>query len=49
MAIRLFGSAEEAFGKTITQVYGNTLKEIKIAGVFKEQPQNSSFYPARLL
>ena len=45
MAIRLFGSAEEAFGKTITQVYGNTLKEIKIAGVFKEQPQNSSFYP----
>ena len=45
MAIRLFGSAEEAFGKTITQVYGKTLKEIKIAGVFKEQPQNSSFYP----
>ena len=45
MAIRLFGSAEEAFGKTITQVYGNTLKEIKIAGVFKEQPQNSSFHP----
>ena len=45
MAIRLFGSPEEAFGKTITQVYGKTLKEIKIAGVFKEQPQNSSFYP----
>ena len=45
MAVRLFGSAEEAFGKTITQVYGKTLKEIKIAGVFKEQPQNSSFYP----
>ena len=45
MAIRLFGSPEEAFGKTITQVYGNTLKEIKIAGVFKEQPQNSSFHP----
>jgi len=45
MAIRLFGSAEEAFGKTITQVYRNTLKEIKIAGVFKEQPQNSSFHP----
>jgi putative ABC transport system permease protein len=45
MAIRLFGSPAEAFGKTVTQVYGNTLKEIKIAGVFKEQPQNSSFYP----
>ena len=45
MAVRLFGSPEEAFGKTITQVYGNTLKEIKIAGVFKEQPQNSSFHP----
>src|SRR5690606_38217211 len=44
MAIRLYGSPQEAFGKVITQVYGNSLKEIKIAGVFKEQPQNSSFY-----
>ncbi|HEX6225869.1 MAG TPA: ABC transporter permease, partial [Chryseolinea sp.] len=44
MAVRLFGSPEEAFGKTITQVFGTTLKEIKIAGVFKEPPQNSSFY-----
>ncbi len=44
MAVRLFGSPREAFGKTITQVYGAELKEIKIAGVFKEQPQNSSFY-----
>ena len=44
MAVRLFGSPAEAFGKSITQVYGNNLKEIKIAGVFKEQPQNSSFY-----
>ncbi|HYF66901.1 MAG TPA: ABC transporter permease [Ohtaekwangia sp.] len=44
MAIRLFGSPAEAFGKVITQVYGNELKEIKITGVFKEQPQNSSFY-----
>lgn len=44
MAIRLFGSPEEALGKTMTQVYGTELKEIKIAGVFKEPPQNSSFY-----
>ena len=44
MAVRLFRTPQEAFGKTITQVYGNELKEIKIAGVFKEQPQASSFY-----
>ncbi len=44
MAVRLFHSAEEAFGKTITQVYGTELKEVKIAGVFREQPMNSSFY-----
>lgn len=44
MASRLFGSAGDAFGKTITQVYGNKMKEIRIAGVFKNQPQNSSFY-----
>lgn len=44
MATRLFGSPAEAFGKTITQVYGTELKEIKIAAVFKDPPQNSSFY-----
>ncbi len=44
MAIRLFSSPEEAFGKTITQVIGQELKEIKIAGVFRHPPQNSSFY-----
>lgn len=44
MAVRLFRTPEEAFGKTITQVYGNELKEIKITGVFREHPQNSSFY-----
>ncbi len=44
MAVRLYGSPEEAFGKTITQVYGTELKEIKIAGVFKQPPQNSSFF-----
>ncbi len=44
MATRLFGSPEAAYGKTITQVYNANLKEVKIAGVFKETPQNSSFY-----
>jgi putative ABC transport system permease protein len=44
MAIRLFGSATEAYGKTITQVYGKDLKEVKITGVFQDQPQNSSVY-----
>ncbi|HEY3406503.1 MAG TPA: ABC transporter permease [Ohtaekwangia sp.] len=44
MAIRLFGSPQEAFGKTLTQVNGNDLKEFKVAAVFKEQPMNSSFY-----
>jgi len=36
MASRLFGTPHEAFGKTITQVYGTKLKEVKIRGVFKE-------------
>lgn len=44
MAIRLFGSAAAAYGKTITQVYGTELKEVKITGVFRDQPQNSSFF-----
>ena len=44
MAVRLFGSPEAAYGKSITQVYGTELKEIKIAGIFREPPQNSSFY-----
>ena len=44
MAIRLFGNAIEAPGKTITQVYGQDLKEVKVAGVFKDPPMNSSFY-----
>jgi putative ABC transport system permease protein len=44
MAIRLFKTPEEALGKTITQVYGSELKELKITGVFKEQPQNSSVF-----
>jgi hypothetical protein len=44
MAVKLFGSPEDAFGKTITQVYGANLKEVKIAAVFKQPLQNSSFY-----
>lgn len=44
IAIRLFGSVAAAEGKTITQVYGQDLKEVKITGVFKGPPMNSSFY-----
>jgi putative ABC transport system permease protein len=44
MAIRLFGSPKEALEKTITHVYGAELKEVKITGVFREPPQNSSFF-----
>jgi len=44
MATRLFGTPADALGKNITQVLGNELKEVKIAGVFREQPRNSSFF-----
>ncbi len=44
MAVRLFENAAGAIGKTLTQVYGQELKEVKIAGVFKDPPMNSSFY-----
>jgi ABC-type antimicrobial peptide transport system permease subunit len=44
MAIRLFGSIAEALGKTITQVYGDELKELKVAAIFAEPPMNSSFF-----
>ncbi|MCD9014727.1 ABC transporter permease [Parachryseolinea silvisoli] len=44
MAVRLFRTPSEAFGKTITQVYGGELKEVKIAGIFREPVANSSFY-----
>lgn len=44
MAVRLFRTPQEALGKTITQVYGAELKEVSIAGVFKDPPMNSSFY-----
>ena len=44
MSVRLFGSATASIGKTITQVYGQETKEVKIAGVFKDPVMNSSFY-----
>lgn len=43
LAVTLFGSTD-ILGKPLTQVMGGRLKEVRIAGVFKEQPQNSSFY-----
>jgi len=44
MAVRLFGTPTEALGRNITQVYGGALKEVKIAGIFREPVANSSFY-----
>lgn len=44
MAARLFGTPEEALDKTITQVYGKESKELKIDGVFRDPPMNSSFF-----
>jgi putative ABC transport system permease protein len=44
VAIRLFGGAAAAMGKSITQVFGQELKEVQVAGVFKDAPMNSSFY-----
>jgi putative ABC transport system permease protein len=44
IAIRLFGTSEGIVGKTISQVYREELKELKITGVFKDPAMNSSFY-----
>ncbi|MEJ1239165.1 ABC transporter permease [Chryseolinea sp. T2] len=44
MSIRFFGSPEEAIGKSITQVHPHGLKEVKVAGVFRDPPMNSSFF-----
>ena len=44
MAIRLFGTSGEALGKTVTQIYGNESKELRIDGVFRDQVMNSSLY-----
>lgn len=43
LAVRLFGSAD-ILGETLTKVTAGRLTEVKVAGVFKKQPQNSSFY-----
>src|SRR5690606_32190009 len=42
-AIKLFESTD-VVGRMITQVMGGRLKEVRIAGVYREQPQNSSFH-----
>ena len=44
MAVKLFGTSSDIIEKTLTQVSGNELKEIKIAGVFRDPPRNSSFF-----
>lgn len=44
MAIRFFSSPDQAVGQSVTQVHPHGLKEVKVAGVFREPPMNSSFY-----
>jgi putative ABC transport system permease protein len=44
MAIRLFGSVAAADNKTITQIFGQEMKDVKVGGVFKDPVMNSSFY-----
>lgn len=44
LAARFFDSIEDAVGKTITQVVDEKEIELKVAGVFREQPFNSSFH-----
>jgi ABC-type antimicrobial peptide transport system permease subunit len=44
MAVKLFHSPTDALGKTVTQIYGQQVKELKVAGVFQDPPMNSSFY-----
>jgi ABC-type antimicrobial peptide transport system permease subunit len=41
-ARRLFGSTD-VVGRQLTQVLGTELKELTVGGVFKKQPQSSSF------
>jgi putative ABC transport system permease protein len=40
---RKYFNTENVAGRQVTQIYGSALKEFVIAGVFKEQPLNSSF------
>ena len=42
LAMKLFGT-RDVLGKPLTQVVGLTLKEYIVGGVFKKQPDNSSF------
>ena len=42
LATKLFGSTD-VVNRTLTQVTGDILKEVRVAGVFKSPPQNSSF------
>ncbi|MBY0434428.1 MAG: ABC transporter permease, partial [Cyclobacteriaceae bacterium] len=46
MAVRLFGSSEAVLGKTLTLVYQQELKEVKVTGVYADPPMNTSFYKA---
>lgn len=41
MAIKLFGTTD-ALDRPLTQVFGTTLKEFIVAGVYRKQPPNSS-------
>jgi putative ABC transport system permease protein len=43
LALTLFGTTD-VVDRTLTHVVRETIKEVRIAGVFKEQPQNSSFH-----
>lgn len=43
MARKLFNTTD-VVGKQITQVIGTVLKEVQVGGVFKKQPENSSFH-----
>jgi putative ABC transport system permease protein len=42
MAIKLFGSID-VVGASLQQVFDSELKELEVGGVFKSQPENSSF------
>jgi len=42
MALKLFGTVNAA-GKQLTQVMGSQTKEFIVGGVFRKQPENSSF------
>lgn len=44
LATKLYGSPEKSIGQMVTQVLTDELKQLKIAGVFREPAMNSSFY-----